>query len=94
MLGEPAVVEFTAQTSRIRTNLLIVASVSIALAGAGLHIDSSSTILGLRFAELSDEIVRRALLLVIAYLMLHFVWSALAEGREACTVKLARMRSE
>lgn len=75
-LGEPIFSEFSDKTWRIRTNLLIVSVISIAVVLSNLHIEPGSTVFGLKFAGLTDEVVRTGLFWVTTYLIVHFIWGA------------------
>ena len=76
VLGEPAFAEFTENTWRIRTNLILASIISIAVVLGDLHIESGSSIFGLKFEGLDDSLVRGSLLWVLIYLLIHFLWSA------------------
>lgn len=75
-LGEPASAEFTDNTWKIRTNLIVASVIGITVSWADLQIDSSSSVLGLKFAGLNDSVVRGALVWIVGYLLAHFLWSA------------------
>jgi len=77
VLGEPAFAEFTSNAWKIRTNLIIVSVISIAVVFADLHIDTGSTVLGLKFQGLNDSVLTKGLFGVTLYLLLHFIWSAI-----------------
>lgn len=76
ILGSPVIAQFDEQTTKLRTNLIIASAVSIALCLADLHISPDSRILGLKFAGLTDTLIRNALLAIVAYMSLHFIWNA------------------
>jgi hypothetical protein len=75
-LGEPVFIEFSENAFKIRKNLMIASVISIVVVLADLQINSDSSILGLKFVRLSDEILTRGLIAVTLYLLLHFVWSS------------------
>lgn len=75
-LGEPLMPEFTDYMRRARTLLIVVSLISIGVVIGGLVIDPSSSVLGVKFQGLSDDLVRMGLLLANAYLLIHFVWGA------------------
>ena len=59
VLGEPAFAEFASNAWKIRSNLIIVSVISIALVFADLHIDPGSTVLGLKFQGLNDTVLTK-----------------------------------
>ena len=73
-LGEPLMPEFTDYMRRSRTLLIIVSLISISVVIGGLAIDPSSSVLGVKFQGLSDELIRKGLLIANAYLLVHFLW--------------------
>jgi len=75
-LGEPLMPEFTDYMRRVRSLLIIVSLISIGVVVGGLTIDPTSSVLGVRFQGLSDELVRKGLLIVNAYLLIHFLWGS------------------
>lgn len=103
VLGEPAFAEFSESVWKIRTNLIVVSMISIAVVFGGLHIDSDSQILGLKFKGLSDSILAAGLKAVVLYLLIHFVWAALdsffewrlrVTGTRVAFITTARLASE
>lgn len=76
-LGEPVAPELSANAWKIRTNLLVVSVIAIGVVLADLRIDPSSTVLGLRFSGFTDSVLRNGLLLILCYLTVHFLWTAL-----------------
>lgn len=75
-LGKPALCEFSDKTWRIRTLLLVASIASLMVVTANLHVEPSSSIFGLRFTGLTDHIVHTWLFLIVAYLLIHFLWSS------------------
>jgi len=77
-LGEPLMPEFTDFMRRVRTLLIIVSLISIGIIGGGLSIDpATSSILGIRFQGLSNEMIRTGILMVNSYLLIHFLWGSI-----------------
>lgn len=76
VLGEPVFCELSDKAWKIRTNLIIASVISISIVIADLHIDPSSTVLGLKFTGLTDTVVRSGLFWITLYLIMHFIWSA------------------
>lgn len=77
ILGEPVFAEYSDNAWKIRTNLIVAATVSIAVAFGDLHIDPDSQILGLKFRGLSDAVLTNGLIAVVSYLLVHFLWVSL-----------------
>jgi hypothetical protein len=75
-LGEPVFCEYPDKTWRIRTNLFVVSIVSIGMVLWRLQVEPGSSVFGLKFAGLTDEVVRKALFAVILYLLVHFLWNS------------------
>jgi hypothetical protein len=76
ILGEPVAAGLTDRAWRARTQLLSVALVAIGIIKFKLRVNTDATVLGFSLTGLSDHAVRGALVLAIAYLLLHFVWMA------------------
>ncbi len=76
--------EFTDYMRRVRTLLIVVSLISIALVEGGLSIDPSSSVLGVKFKDLSDELIKKALLITNIYLIIHFLWGGYDSWRELC----------
>lgn len=102
-LGEPAFTEFSENAWKIRTNLVLVSLIAIAVVFGELHIEPDSQIFGLKFKGLSDEVLQNCLVAIIGYLLIHFLWvssDALLEWRLRITgtrvgfVTTARLASE
>ncbi len=102
-LGEPLMPEFTDYMRRVRSILVIVNLISIGVVIGGLEIDPSSSVLGIRFQGLSNEMIRKGLLLTNAYLLIHFgwgsfdswlEWSARLTGTRVAFVTTGRFSSE
>lgn len=77
ILGEPVFAEYSDNAWKIRTNLIVAATVSIAVVFGDLHIDPDSQILGLKFRGLSDVVLTNGLIAVVSYLLVHFLWVSL-----------------
>jgi hypothetical protein len=76
-LGEPLMPDFTDYMRRVRSLLIVVSLIFIGVVIGGLAIDPSSSVLGVRFQGLSDELIRKGLLGANIYLLIHFVWGGL-----------------
>jgi hypothetical protein len=102
-LGEPFAAEFSDKAWKIRTQLLVTSVISLFVVLARLRIDPGSTIFGLRFSGLSDEVVRTGLFLVTLYLVAHFLgssidsfieWRLRLSGTKLAFVTTGRLASE
>jgi len=76
VLGEPVAPELQNNAWKIRTNLIIASVIAITIVLADLRIDPESTVLGLKFSGFSDTVLRTGLLLIVVYLSIHFLWTA------------------
>ena len=76
VLGEPVFIELSDYVLKIRTNLIRVSVITIAVILANLHIDQGSTVLGLKFTGLNDHVLRAGLLVITCYLGAHYLWTA------------------
>jgi len=76
-LGKPVLCDLSDKAWRVRTNLIIASVVSIAMVLGGLHIKPGSSVLGLQFDGLTDDLVRNILFWITLYLLLHFVWNSI-----------------
>lgn len=102
-LGSPVGAELSENAAKVRRSLLVASFISIFLALGGIRLDPNSTILGFKFLGLNDEFIRTGLLIVTAYLLMHFLWyvyEAFLEWRLRVTgtrlafVTTAKMASE
>lgn len=76
VLGEPVFLELTENAWKIRTNLILASVISVAVVFGDLHLEPDSQILGLKFNGLSDTILTNGLIALVAYLLLHFLWTS------------------
>lgn len=78
ILGEPVICEFDGTTQKIRNTLFLFSIISIVYVIAGLKINSKdSSILGLKFNGLNDELFHYILFFSVLYLSMHFIWCAI-----------------
>jgi hypothetical protein len=82
ILGEPVVLRLDDELAKTRFRLLVVASLSVAIVAADLHIRPGSTLLGLQIDNLTDRVVRIGLAIVVGYFFVHFLWGAVDGFRE------------
>lgn len=103
VLGEPFGCEFKDSVLEIRRNLLISSIITISVFIGGLHIDPGSTIFGLKFTGLNDNLVKIGLSLATIYFVIHFLWCSVDSilewrtrltGTKVAFVTTARLGSE
>lgn len=75
VLKEPVAAEFSEQAWKIRTNLIVAASIALVMGLAKIQIAPDSTFLGLKFTGLNDTLIRFTLATVVVYLLVHFMWA-------------------
>lgn len=73
-LGEPLMPEFTDYMRRVRSLLVVASLISIGVVVGELAIDPGSSVLGIRFQGLSNDLVLQGLLIANSYLLIHFLW--------------------
>lgn len=76
-LGKSVLCDLSDKAWRVRTNLIVVSVISAAMVLGGLHIKPGSSVLGLQFDGLTDDLVRNILFWVTLYLLLHFLWNSI-----------------
>lgn len=74
VLGEPIFGELSENILKIRRNLLVISLVSIFVIYGDLRIDPNSTIFGLKFRGLTENIIVYGLSIANTYLFLHYLW--------------------
>lgn len=77
VLGEPVSIQFPDNVWKIRTNLILTSLIAIAVVFGDLHIEADSTVMGLKFKGISDTVLSNGLVVIIAYLLVHFLWAAM-----------------
>ena len=75
-LGKPVLCEFSDKTWRIRTLLFVASIASLIVVTAHLHVETTTSIFGLKFIGLTDHVVRVWLILIVSYSLIHFFWGA------------------
>ncbi len=73
-LGEPYPAEFSPSAEKVRRNLLTGCAIAFILLQGNLKLSASSTILGLKFENLTTELFYGALLIFVLYQLFHFSW--------------------
>jgi len=76
-LGAPFYGDLPENALRVRRNVLALSFISLVIAWSGARLDPNSSILGIKFTGLPDNVVPIALLMVNVYWLLHFAWCAL-----------------
>src|SRR5271156_3294535 len=74
VLGEPVFAELSERAWRVRTTLVVVAMVAIAVSYLNLKVDPAAAVFGLSFSGVTDKSIRIGLLMSVFYLAIHFVW--------------------
>jgi hypothetical protein len=72
-LGEPVAKELSDSVLRITRNLLAISIISITIISWNLDVDTS-TLLGFKFTGLTKNNLNYGLLIINAYLFLHYLW--------------------
>ena len=73
-LEEPVIIEFTESVQKIRKNIILSSFISLFITIGGVQIDPESTFFGLKFSDLSNELIYNGLLIILIYLLIHFLW--------------------
>jgi hypothetical protein len=74
ILGSPISPEFPDTALKVRRNLLVASLVSIVVVLGRVSIDPEYPIFGFKFVGLSESSIRFGLVIVVAYLLVHFTW--------------------
>ena len=74
LINEPVFVGFDEQANKVRVQLFFWSIVSLILMWFHLEIDKHSSFLGLKFVGLTNEIILYVLLILLIYLLFHFLW--------------------
>lgn len=75
-LGEPYPAELSSIAERARRNLLVGCSIAFTLLFGQLKLSETSTIFGVSFENLTNDVFYIGLLIFLAYQLLHFTWHA------------------
>ena len=81
-LGEPVFPAFSDYVRKLRANLVFVSFISISLIFGDLEIDPTSSILGLKFKNLSSDSLMYGLLILNGYMLVHFLWCSVDTFQE------------
>lgn len=76
------------ESRKIKKNLIIVSFVSMFLYFGDVHVSPASSFFGMQFSGLTERAIHLGLLVVMAYLLIHFLWQSfdsLQEWEVRCT---------
>jgi hypothetical protein len=76
VLKEPVQVEFSDSVKKIRNNLMMVSFISLFVTIGEVDIRPDSKFFGLGFDGLDNPLIFKGLLIILIYLLIHFIWSA------------------
>lgn len=76
VLREPVQIEFSDSVKKIRNNLMIISFISLFVTIGEVNIRPDSKFFGLGFDGLDNSLIFNGLLIVLIYLLIHFIWSA------------------
>lgn len=76
VIDEPIFLGYTDNVKKTRNILLVFSFISLFLIFGKLTINSSSTILGLKFDGLDTKIIYIGLLILISFSFINFIWSS------------------
>ncbi len=82
VLGSPVFCELNPHAHRLRTNLIVISALSIAIVLGDLRIDEGSSIFGLKIIGLDDGFLRNGLFCIVIYLICHFFWGSMESFQE------------
>ncbi|WP_143047814.1 hypothetical protein [Variovorax sp. YR266] len=74
VLSKPVVLETTDYVAKIRQNLMIASTVTIAILFFGVHAAESQSFIGLTLEKLSTQKLKIGLLAINGYILVHFLW--------------------
>lgn len=82
VLKEPFAGDLTESAQKIRRTLFVFSLSALLVVHFGIKVNPESSILGLRFDGLTDDLIRQGLLLTVGYLWLHFLWCVIESFAE------------
>ncbi len=82
VLEEPIFLGYSDSVKKTRNLLLILSVISLFLIFGELKINSSSTLLGLKFDGLNTNIIYIGLLVLISFSSINFIWSSIDSFQE------------
>lgn len=75
-LGNPVAGDLSENALKVRRNLLASGIVSLFIHFTGIKLHPESSVLGLKFIGITEDLISGALLIVTSYFFLHFSWYA------------------
>lgn len=82
VLGKPFAAAMSDATEKIRRNLLVVSAITIAIVILGVRVAQANTLLGISFEGLTADALKKGLLAVNTYMLVHFMWCMWDELQE------------
>lgn len=77
IINEPIHIFFSEDAIKVKKTLLILSFITLLLTIGNLSIDSTSSLLGLKFNGLSSDLIYIGLLILIIYNFINFVWNSI-----------------
>jgi hypothetical protein len=74
VMKEPILVEFTDSVKKLKKNIMVFSFISLFITVGGIKISPESTFFGLKFSGLNNELIFKGLLLLLVYMLIHFLW--------------------
>ncbi len=82
IMGKPVAAAMSEATGKIRRNLLAVSCLTIAVVILGVRVAQANTLLGISFEGLTADTLKKGLLAVNVYMLVHFLWCMFDELQE------------
>lgn len=82
ILGNPFAAAMSDATEKIRRNLLVVSVITIAIVILGVRVAQANTLLGISFEGLTADALKKGLLAINTYMLVHFLWCMFDELQE------------
>ncbi|WP_155742598.1 hypothetical protein [Variovorax paradoxus] len=82
ILGKPFAAAMSDATEKIRRNLMVASCLTIAIVILGVRVSQTNTLLGISFDGLTADTLKKGLLAVNIYMLVHFLWCMLDELQE------------
>jgi hypothetical protein len=82
ILGKPFAAAMSDATEKIRRNLMVASCLTIAIVILGVRVSQTNTLLGISFDGLTADTLKKGLLAVNTYMLIHFLWCMFDELQE------------
>jgi len=82
VLGKPFAAAMSDATEKIRRNLMVVSCLTVAVVMLGVRVSPTNTLLGISFDGLTEDTLKKGLLAVNVYMLIHFCWCMFDELQE------------